>query len=116
MSHSGGVDINYYLKTLEDYNQKYGPRPQNADGTGGQNYGVRASNQAPGYGYINPETNNLFPLNEPGSQGAGGVGASGSFENYLRGLNPMPFSISKPLGSSYPQGHYQIILMGIFRG
>ena len=86
MSHSGGVDINYYLKTLEDYNQKYGPRPQNADGTGGQNYGVRASNQAPGYGYINPETNNLFPLNEPGSQGAGGVGASGSFENYLHGL------------------------------
>ena len=55
-------DLPSYLNALEQYNIQYGPKPQNLQGPGGQNFQVRTSDFAPGYGYVNPENNELFPL------------------------------------------------------
>lgn len=55
-------DLDVYLNALEKYNINYGPKPQNAGGTGGQNFQTRSSDFAPGFGYVNPQTDELFPL------------------------------------------------------
>jgi hypothetical protein len=55
-------DLGLYLNALKQYDINYGPKPQDANGLGGQNYQVRANNSSPGYGYINPQTNEPFPL------------------------------------------------------
>jgi len=77
MPHSNQTDIDFYLKSLKDYNTQYGIGTNN-----GGNYEVRSSGQAPGFGYVNPETNNLFQFpQQPGGANASGFPA-GSFEDF----------------------------------
>ena len=66
MPHRNQIDLDFYLKSLEDYNTQYGIGTNN-----GGNYEVRSSPQAPGFGYVNPETNNLFQFpQQPGGANA----------------------------------------------
>jgi hypothetical protein len=96
-----GVNINDYLGALGRYNLAYGPQPQGAGSTGGQNFAVRSSTEAPGFGYVNPETNELFPL-YPQEEGAGqqsgfGFGdASKGFENYLTSIGAKGAHVGSP--------------------
>ena len=55
-------DLPSYLNALKQYDIQYGPKSQNLQGVGDQNFQVRASDFAPGYGYVNPQNNELFPL------------------------------------------------------
>ena len=55
-------DLPSYLNALKQYDIQYGPMAQNLQGLGSQNFQVRESNFAPGYGYVNPQNNELFPL------------------------------------------------------
>ena len=88
MPHPGDInlELDHYLDSLKRYNIDYGPRSQNVGGTGGQNFQVRSSTSAPGFGYVNPETDELFPLypNDPSGQGSkyGGIQQS-QFHDYL---------------------------------
>ena len=78
MPHRNQIDLDFYLKSLEDYNTQYGIGTNN-----GGNYEVRSSPQAPGFGYVNPETNNLFQFpQQPGGANASGF-PEGSFENFI---------------------------------
>jgi hypothetical protein len=87
-----GVDLNNYLAALDKYNLAYGPQPQGTGGTVGQNFAVRSSTEAPGFGYVNPETNALFPLYPEGTepqgppQGGGFSGGEGRFHDYLQSI------------------------------
>jgi len=77
MPHRSQIDLDFYLKSLKDYNTQYGIGTNN-----GGNYEVRSSGQAPGFGYVNPETNNLFQFpQQPGGANASGFPA-GSFEDF----------------------------------
>ena len=55
-------DLPSYLNALKQYDIQYGPKSQNLQGLGSQNFQVRSNNFAPGYGYVNPQNNELFPL------------------------------------------------------
>jgi hypothetical protein len=87
MPHSNdiGVDLDNYLAALGKYNLAYGPQPQAAGSTGGQNFAVRSSTEAPGFGYVNPETNELFPLYPQEAGGAGGP-PQDPFHDYLNSI------------------------------
>jgi hypothetical protein len=91
-----GVDLNNYLAALGKYNLAYGPQPQGTGGTAGQNFAVRSSTEAPGFGYVNPETDELFPLypDDPSGQGSkyGGVQQS-QFHDYLASIGAQQQSI-----------------------
>jgi hypothetical protein len=84
-----GVDLNDYLAALNKYNVAYGPQPQGVDSTGGQNFAIRSSTEAPGFGYVNPENNELFPLYPEGTTNPalGGLsGTAGQFHEYLQSI------------------------------
>ena len=86
-----GVDLNNYLAALNKYNLAYGPQPQGTGGTAGQNFAVRSSTEAPGFGYVNPETNELFPLYPQEAAGAAGAAGAGGppqdqFHDYLESI------------------------------
>jgi hypothetical protein len=85
MPHSNdiGVDLDNYLTALNKYNLAYGPRPQNAGGTGGQNFQTISIGEAPGYAYVNPETNEPFPLYPPEEAS---TNPQDQFHDYLGGL------------------------------
>jgi hypothetical protein len=94
-------DLPSYLNALEQYNIQYGPKPQNLQGFGDQNFQVRTSDFAPGYGYVNPQNNELFPL----------YPETGGFEQPNPGLvhlPPSPLPTEEPpapWGSNYVPGY-----------
>jgi hypothetical protein len=78
-------DLPSYLNALKQYDIQYGPKAQNLQGLGGQNFQVRTSDFAPGYGYVNPENDALFPL----------YPETGGFEQPNPGL-PHPDPLGEP--------------------
>jgi hypothetical protein len=106
MPHS--EDIKVQLNALRKYNIQYGPGTND-----GGNYEVRSSNQAPGFGYVNPETNNLFPLPK------GGSGAPSSFESFTHGRydqRDVPWTYDRvnytDHGDPYSPGYQTPLAMG----
>jgi hypothetical protein len=101
-----GVDLNNYLAALDKYNLAYGPQPQGTGGTGGQNFAVRSSTEAPGFGYVNPETNALFPLYPQEAAGAAGAGAGAGgppqdqFHDYLESIGAQQMNTGFKGGTS----------------
>jgi len=93
-------DIDYYLDALKKYSIDYGPQPQGGDGAERQNYQVRSSGEAPGYGYVNPETNKLFPF-----QGQPENSTAGGFEGYIHslGATQKPFRYNSRPDMSNPE-------------
>ena len=81
-------DLPSYLNALKQYDIQYGPKSQNLQGVGDQNFQVRANDFAPGYGYVNPQNNELFPL----------YPETGGFEQPNPGLpHPDPLGPPPPL-------------------
>ena len=94
-------DLPSYLNALEQYNIQYGPKSQNLQGQGGQNFQVRTSDFAPGYGYVNPQNNELFPL----------YPETGGFEQPNPGL-PHPDPLGEPPRERYTRLPYYVPYAG----